>query len=294
MRVHLITPSSPAPATPSLALLSLALSLGLAACGPGASGTGSADAGRPVPQPAAKPVAAAAGYLAPPDLGAARRTSAGLVLQGQAPPGATVNLASPEGIRLSTTAAADGRWSLTLPAPAAPAMFALSAVLGQRTLRAEGAVLVLPEPGPPGLLLRAGFAAVPLGAPASPPVVAALDYDRGGGAAVAGLTRPMTRVRLSVDGAAAGLSQADELGRFAVLAANRPLAPGRRRLQIDADPGQTEVEVTVSRPETLGRAVYRAVRQDGAWRIDWSPSGGGVQTTVVFDRAARPPVGGAP
>ena len=264
-----------------------AAALALAACGPAPS---EAAKSASAPQ-AARP--AATGYLAPPDLAGAQRTATGLALQGHAPAGVTVNLASPEGARLSVAAGADGRWSLTVPSPARPGMFALSANLDGRTIRAEGAVLILPEPGPPALLVRAGFAAAPLGAAARTPSVTALDYDRGGGAAVAGLARPMARVRLSIDGMAAGVAQADEDGRFAVLAANRPLSPGRRRLQIDTDAGQAEVQVEVSQPVPLGEAVYRASRLEGGWRIDWVPAGGGVQTTVVFDQAAAHPAAAA-
>jgi hypothetical protein len=284
MRVHLYAPPSTAKARPGAC--AAALSLVLAACGPAGAPTEVSGQAKPSAKPAA-----AAGYVSPPDLGGAERTPAGLVLRGRAPAGAVVGLASPEGLNLTAVAGANGRWTLTVPGGPGPAMFALSAVVGGRTVRAEGAVLTLPEPGPPGLLLRAGFAAVPLGAPSVSPTVTALDYDRGGGAAVAGLARPMARVRLSVDGVAAGLGQADETGRFAVLAANRSLTAGRRRLQVDTDQGRAEVAVDVSRPESMGRVVYRASRQEGAWRIDWSPAGGGVQTTVVFDRAA-PSVGG--
>ena len=285
MRLHLITPDLTAPAGRGAvgAPLGLALALALCACGP--ADKPDAVHAHALPQAPAKS-AAAASYLAPPDLAGGQRTATGLLLLGHAPAGAQVNLASPEGAHLSANAGVDGRWFVTLPLSSRPAMFALSATLGARTLRSEGAVLTLPEPGPPVLLVRAGFAADPLGVPGPTPVVTALDYDRGGGAAVAGLARPLAQVRLSVDGVAAGRGQADEIGRFAVLAANRPLAPGRRLLQIDTAAGSAEVRVDVSQPAPLGLLVYRAVRQDGGWRIDWSPAGGGIQTTVVFDRAA--------
>jgi hypothetical protein len=262
----------------------VAAGLALAACGPRE-------------QAVAPDVPASAGpegFLAPPSIESARRTGAELVLTGTAPTGAAaVRLTSPEGLSLVAQAGADGRWALSLPTPSEPLMFAVAADVGGRQVPAQGPLILLPAPGPPAMMARAGFAALPIGAPAGVPAVAALDYDAGGGAAVAGFARPDTRVRLSLDGAAAGISQADEAGRFAVIAANRPLSPGRRRLQVETETGEADVDVDVSRPEPLGSLAYRAERQADGWRIDWAPAGGGVQTTVVFDRKAAPAAGPA-
>lgn len=249
--------------------------LGLAACGP-ASEPEKATTEAAVPPEEA-------GYVAPPALVNADRSQGRVRIGGVAPPGAEIRLASPDGTLLRALAAADGRWSLSLPEPTSPVMFAFSAVSAQRTIRSEGAVLSTPSPGPPALLLRAGFGAQPLGSGQDQPVILAVDYDGSGGAAVAGLARARSAVRLSLDGAPAGFGQTDQAGRFAVIATNRTLAPGPRRIEVETPEGRAQVAVTASAPRALGASAYRAERVGAAWRIDWAPPGGGVQTSIVFD-----------
>ena len=232
-----------------------------------------------------------AGYLTPPQLSlAVRRPDGAVHLTGAAVAGARVHLASPEGAAFEATAAPDGAWALDLPPAVTPRMFSVSAEAGDETVRAEGALLVLPLPASPALLVRAGFAALVLGPTPAPKAagIVALDYDGGGGAAVAGFASPGAQVRVSLDGQPAGLDQANAKGRFAVMAPNRRLAAGRRRIEIEAQGAPPiGVEAEVSPPAPLS-APYRAVRQAGAWRVDWAPPGGGVQTTLVFDGAAGP------
>jgi hypothetical protein len=264
--------------------LGFALGLGalvLTGCGP-REGAGPAQA------PAATS-AEDAGYLAPPALTDAVRSGGQLILTGAAPAGARVQLASPDGRMLSAVADARGGWSLSLPAPAAPAMFAFSAQIGDRIVRGEGAVLLPPAPAPPALLLRAGFGALSIGQPPDGPAILAVDYDASGGAAVAGLAPANTTVRLSLDGVFAASGQADGQGRFAVMAFNRTLAPGARVVAVETTAGQAEMRIAVSPPAPLQGEAYRAVRQGTAWRIDWAPPGGGVQTSLVFDAPGPTP-----
>jgi hypothetical protein len=255
----------------------------LAACG----GPQSESA---VQTPAAAAASAAeAGYLAPPSLASATREGGRLVLTGLAPPGSRVQLASPDGRVLAVDADRAGAWSLSLPAPAAPAMFAFSAQAGPRIVRGEGAVLLPPAPAPAALLLRPGFGAFSLGPASDVPVIVAIDYDASGGAAVAGLAPPSTPVRLSLDGDPAGVGQTDAQGRFAVIAANRTLAPGARVVEVETAAGPAEVRINVSPAAPLNGTPYRATAQATGWRIDWAPPGGGVQTTLVFaGQGARP------
>ena len=243
----------------------------------------------PGPAPQARPaevaaVRAAEGYMAPPELIGADRRGGATTLRGRATPGAKISLVSPDGSAAAAIADASGAWSVRLPSPqASPAMYALAAQVGARVLRAEGAVLLAPSPGPPVLVVRAGYAALALGPSEPSPRVVALDYDAGGAAAVAGFTAPRAEVRLSLDGRPAGIDQADANGRFAVLAASAPLNPGPRCLQVEANGSRAEVVAVVSPPGPL-QGPFRAVREAGAWRVDWAPAGGGVQTTLVFDQ----------
>lgn len=263
---------------PPIALVAAAV---LASCGP--------PAPKPPAAPAEAPAAASpdTGYMAPPELVGAARLNQRLVLSGAAAPGAEVRLDAPDGSGAAAVADAKGGWSLTVPAPGAqPSMYALSARIGERVIRAEGAVLALPQPGPPAVLARAGVAALPLEGPSPRLHITTLDYDAGGGAAVGGVGPARARVRLSIDGMEAGLDQADARGRFAVLGANRPLEEGARRLVVEVTGGRAEALAQVSPAAPLGQAAFRAVRQDGGWRVDWARSGGGVQTTLVFDLPA--------
>lgn len=274
--------TDPAPRIAGLLLVAL-----LSACGPGGAGGGA--------QGERSPAAADTGYVAPPTLIAAERRAGRLLLSGRAPPGARVSLAAPEGGEAVATASEQGLWSIAVPAPvAAPAMYALSARIADRVVRGEGAVLALPPPGPPALVARPGFGAQPLGGPAAGLRIWALDYDAAGGAAVAGLGPAGARVRLSIDGVQAGLTQADARGRFAVLAAAAPMEPGRRRLRVETAAAAEEAQVMVSHAAPLGSSAYRAVREDAGWRVDWARAGGGVQTTLVFDAAPPSAPQGAP
>ena len=176
-----------------------------------------------------------------------------------------------------------------LPETRTPEMFAFSAIGGGRTVRAEGAVVTLPAPATPALLARAGFGVLAAGAGRRRPG----DPSRGSTTRAAarrssGLAAPDASVRLSLDGMPAGLAQADARGRFAVLAANRTLEPGRRRIEVETEAGRAQVTVASTIAAPLSGAPFRAARMDGGWRIDWAPPGGGVQTTLVFDAAETP------
>ena len=254
----------------------------LAACGRG-----------PAPAPAA---AGDAGFLMPPVvLRAEPRADGGVRLLGRAPPDALVRLVSPDGRALGATADPSGGWGADLPAVDAPQMFALSADLGGRTLRAEGALaLTPPSARATALLARAGAPAVPLGArgtAAGGPQIAAVDFDRGGGLAVAGRAAAGARLRLQVDGAAMGDGQADGSGRFGLLdvggQATGTGAPARsRRVRVEAADGAADaLEVDTGVPAPLA-GPFRAARAAGGWRVDWAPPGGGVQSLFLPDAPA--------
>jgi len=238
------------------------------------------------------PVADSAGeaaYLAPPALTGAVRQGGRLVLTGTAPEQSQVRLAAPDGRVLSATTDNRGAWTLSLPAPAAPALFAFSAQTGDRILRGEGAVLLPPGPAPPALLLRPGFGALSVGLAPGGPLIVAVDYDASGGTAVAGMAPANAPVRLSLDGVFAAPAQSDGQGRFAVMAVNRTLAPGARIVEVETTSGKAEERIMMSPAAPLNGAAYRATRQGNAWRIDWTPSGGGVQTSLVFDAPGPTP-----
>ena len=251
------------------------------------SGCGARDGVDAAPPPVAASAGEAA-YLAPPALSGAVRQAGRLTLTGTAPADARVQLASPDGRVLSAPSDGRGGWTLTLPAPTAPEMFAFSALAGDRVVRGEGAVLLSPGPAPPALLLRSGFGALSVGLAPGGPLIVAVDYDASGGTAVAGMAPANAPIRLSLDGVFAAPAQSDGQGRFAVMAVNRTLAPGARSVEVETASGRAEVRIMMSPPAPLS-APYRATREGKAWRIDWAPPGGGVQTSLVFDMPGPTP-----
>ena len=230
------------------------------------------------------PTAASAGYAAPPSLTAVTRRAGGIEVRGSAQPGAQVSLAAPDGAAGQAVADARGAWRLILPAAETPRMFALSAESGGRVVRAEGAVVALPAPGAPVLIARPGAAALPAPSRNARPVIAAIDYDAGGAAAVAGSAAPNARVQLSVDGQPSDAVTTDASGRFALAGPRtQPLSAAAHLFVVQTPAGATQASITLKPPADLKAQVYRAVRDAEGWRIDWRLPGGGVQTTLVVE-----------
>lgn len=222
------------------------------------------------------------GYIAPPQvLRADVNAGGGISLKGSAEPGAKVELQSPEGEGQSTIAKASGAWLLRLPAVSRPRMFALSQIIKGRVVHAEGALIVLPRPGPVALLARAGFGSLTMEHAGAGPTLTTIDYDPGGFAAFSGTAQPGSTVRLSLDGAPAGLTQADAMGRYAVLAANHRLSFGPHLALIETGTGEIRRPFELIQPGPL-TSPYQASAEPGGWRVEWTPSGGGVQTTLIL------------
>ena len=247
---------------------------------------------RPVP-----PVNATAGaYLSPPTLVDAQRAPGGDVrLTGQAPAGAVVRLRSPEGGAVTAVAGADGGWMLTVaPAaePSPPRLYAFQAETKDQVLRGEGALAVLPGPGPVAMVLRPGFASVPTGHGQDGRIqLVTFDYD-GEAAAASGLAPPQSTVRLLVDGVTIGISRADALGRFGILGvAAQKIPPGAHVVRMDTPQGlAVERPVTVAAPSLPNGQLFAAAPTSDGWSITWSLTGGGAQTSLIFDDAvAQPP-----
>ena len=255
--------------------------MALAGCGPSRPPTpAAADAARADPD-----------FLAPPAVtGADRDPAGGVRLLGRSQPDALVTLASPDGAHADVAADDQGNWTLVLSPDAQPRVFALSAAAppagGGRRVRAEGALAVLPAPEPPLVLMRGGAAAWPVAAPGAGLRWMTVDYDAGGGAAVAGFAPAGAPVRLMVDGAASGAGQADASGRFGFLWLGAPLAAGAHTFVL-ATPGASQRLALRTAPAApMAGAPARISRDPLGWRIDWTPPGGGVQTTLVLAPAA--------
>jgi hypothetical protein len=232
------------------------------------------------------PGAAEAQYLAPPRPVAAMvdGQSGALRVLGRAPPKAQVALTSPDGRRETVQADPRGSWTVRLLATE-PRMFAISARLADRTgpeLHAEGALLITPGPRPAAVMVRAGYAAMPLYG-GSDEGVSTVDYDPSGMIAVAGFAAPHAQLSLTVDGAAAAVGQADEHGLYALTSANRRLSMGPHLIAVRSPEGEVQRTILLEPPIALA-APYIAARSAEGWRVEWALNGGGVQTTLILDR----------
>ncbi len=221
-------------------------------------------------------------YAVPPQVsGATPSANGGVVLTGRASPGATLRLSSPEGEVLTVAVRSTGRWTLRIPPLATPRMFALSASVGDRVVHGEGALLLARRPAPVALLVRTGSGALVIDGAVARPAILAVDCDPGGFCAVSGLARPRAAVRLSLDRTPAGAEQADEHGRYALMAASRRLQPGPHDAVVQTPDGEVRRSFTVTAPDPL-RTPYQVTSLQDGWRVEWAIPGGGVQTTLVF------------
>jgi hypothetical protein len=194
----------------------------------------------------------------------------------------TVRLASPTGQAMFARSDAAGAWRLMLPPAGQVRVFGLSEPGQGRPVQAEGYVAV--TPGGLAAQLRAGSGAVALGAQPAGPAILAADYDGKGGTVVSGVAPPASALTLAVDGAAREPARVDARGRF-VSALNEPLRAGSHVLSIRSGAGaRGEAPLTVSPAEPLAGGPFRATPAAGGWRVDWLTPGGGVQSTVLFDR----------
>ncbi len=258
----------------------------LCGCGPQVHGaaSGGVDSAR---RTAGGDSGAEAGYTPPPRLVSVIHSPIAVTLIGTAAPDARVELMSPEGETMTAHANPAGAWRLTLPAMTRPRMFALAARLNASTLPArlvhsEGALILIPQGGPPALLVRAGAGALVFAAPVVRPSLDALDYDPGGFSAVAGRARPGASVRLMMDGQLAGVGQADAGGRYSILAANRRLPFGGHTALVQSIDGQDERRFTIDPPGPTLTTPYKVDPMADGWRLEWAIPGGGIQTTLVF------------
>ena len=230
--------------------------------------------------------AAERAYRPPPATAMVERLATGGVrLGGVADPGALIRLATPRGAVLTTVADPAGGWVLFAPSAAEPRLFGLSMTQSDRTIRAEGYLVLTPQAT--AAQLRAGAGAWVLNPTAASARIEAVDFDRKGGAVISGRGAPREHLGLSIDGALRGRFVAGPDGRFS-LPLDEPLAPGARRLEITGAHGGSGLVVAISPAAPLDKSAFRATPTPSGWRIDWLPPGGGVQTTVLASQSETP------
>ena len=235
----------------------------------------------PPTERAAADTTAEAGYLAPPTITSARPEGEAVRVEGAAAPNARVRIAPPRGEPILVQADAQGRWRALLTASQPVHLFGLSMSQGPRTAQSEG-YMMMTEDGQVAQL-RAGAGAVSLAEPSATPKILAVDYDRDGGAVVSGVAAPGSNLALRVDRDRRGETKADARGRFSISLAE-PLALGAHELEVGGQGGQDVLSVEITPIGGVGAGPYVGRRTPYGWRVDWMPPGGGLQSTLIFER----------
>jgi len=249
--------------------------LALAACGRGEEGWRRDPAATKAEQPAPQ-----AGYLKPPRVVSAIREGAAVALSGQAEPSSSVRLGAPTGEALVGKADAAGAWRLVTPLAGEPRLYGLSMTLEDRTVQAQGYLMVAPNGA--AVLLRAGAGAEVMGKSSLSPRLLAMDYDRSGGAVVSGVGTPGAGLGVRVDRATRGEGKVGEDGRFSI-SLDQPLTAGAHTIQVAGEGGEQQVVVEVSPPATPTNGPVASTLTALGWRVDWMTPGGGLQTTQLLD-----------
>lgn len=255
-------------ALPIILLLALCAACGGRPAGSGASGQAERDARE---------------YLKPPSVLTAQIQAGGsFQVEGVAHPNALVRLIQSDDNVQAATADAEGHWSMTVRAAPAVRLFVLAMKVGARTVVSEGFLMLAPDGR--AAQLRAGSASQVLTPVTRTPRILNVDFDRDGGAIIAGVAPAASGMNIRVDRAAAGDVTADSEGRF-VAAIRRPLSPGRHLIDISGDAGGDQIVVAIDAAAPPADGPFRATRLDGAWRIDWLTPAGGVQSSVIVTRS---------
>jgi hypothetical protein len=222
-------------------------------------------------------------YLKPPSVLTAQAGVDGVFhIEGVAQPGAGVQLIQADNSALSARADAQGHWSLTVPAASTVRLFAETMSSGARTVVGEGFLMLAPDGR--AAQLRAASASQVLAPVTRTPRILSVDFDRDGGAIIAGVAPAGTGMNIRVDRIASGDVTADAQGRF-VAAIQQKLGPGPHLIDISGDAGEDQIVVNANRAVPLTAGPFRAERLDRAWRIDWMTPAGGVQSSIVVARA---------
>jgi hypothetical protein len=182
--------------------------------------------------------------------------------------------------RYGATVGKNVRFVLEMPAATAPELIAISEESGRRQLKTDGYLFVPPDAPDHAVVLRAGVPSRALQAG----LIGTIDFDSGGGVAIAGVATPGAAVDVSVDGKAVARATADGQGFW------------EARLGVDK-PGSHQVRVSSRGLDVVDRAfdftagtttqIYTATREPDGWRIAWAMPGGGVQTTLLLLGASR-------
>jgi hypothetical protein len=258
---------------------SLALALGAALCLAschGARQPQSDTQATPDPAEAAQPK-----FLEPPVIVSVTPGAGGSAeVNGLAAPDSRIRAVTTDQASYGATAGHDGRFTLELPSVGRTRLVSLSMEEPNRSTVATGWLFVPPDLPQRAVLLKAGAPAEPL---AGAGLIAAVDYDAGGGLTVSGRASPKEILGLALDSGETQAIRTDSAGVWSMRFPDT-LKAGTHVLHLRTPTS------TLDRPILLAprpfQGVFEAVREADDWRVDWRPRGGGAQTTLVFTGGA--------
>lgn len=211
----------------------------------------------------------AAGWTRPPEITAVQPTDGGLVVTGEAQPGARVVLRSDSGAAYAAAADARGGFEIRMAAPAGDLLLRPETQVGQDAAPSPDRLLILAGGRGPIVVLRTGGPTRRLD-PA--PALGAVDSD--------GRMR-MASGRSSTGAAPVPLQAAGESGLVT------PDTAGRWRLVLTPSDGPDEIRIgeqTFIWPgEGADGEAMKVERAGRGWRVIWTGPGGARQTTWLPD-----------
>jgi hypothetical protein len=225
------------------------------------------------------PTAAQAGFLAPPrilSVSTPGGRAGAATIAGVAGAGARIRAVTTDQLAYGATAADNGRFSLDLPPATRSRLVAISVESPRRSIPALGWLFLPPDQPARAVLLRPGAGAMAL---PGADLLAAVDYDGGGGATASGFAPPNTMVDVFVDSTEPQETRSDAEGFWAVRFA-QALSAGPHVIHVRAVAAQIDRKVVLAARRVTG--PFQAVREAEDWRVDWSPTGGAAQTTLIF------------
>lgn len=210
------------------------------------------------------------GWMIPPRFDAADFSGDGVVVSGHAEPNRRIVLTDQTGRAAAASADVQGAVSIRLAARPVLSLWRIDLAAGAEEAR-TGQWLAVSPADRMAVVLRAGASARPVGAAG---LLATADYD-GGGLLVAGRASPGQQVQVVLDNGPVRTVVADENGWYE--ARFPAVAPGAHRLRAQSGATLHEVPLVLAPPS----GVLDLAREPTGLRIDWSPPGGGGQSTWI-------------
>ena len=210
------------------------------------------------------------GWMIPPRFDSVDFSGDGVVVSGHVEPNRRVVLTDQTGRAAAASADAEGAVAVRLPGRPGLSLWRIGMATGAEEAR-TGQWLAVSTTDRTAVVLRAGASARPVG-PAG--LLATADYD-GGGLLVAGRASPGQQVQVVLDEGPVRTVVADDDGWYE--ARFPAVAPGVHRLRAQSGETLHEGPLVLAAPS----GALNFVREPAGLRIDWSPPGGGGQSTWI-------------